>query len=64
MGPSGVYRTDRGLIFRVTETIEGGLKVEVLQDGAWTPGRVGMVGLRLAASTTKLGAAAIQQLPA
>jgi hypothetical protein len=64
MGPSGVYRTDRGLIFRVTETIEGGLKVEVLQDGAWTPGRVGMVGLRLAPSTTKLGAAAIQQLPA
>jgi len=64
MGPDGVYRTDRGLIFRVTETAEGGLKVEVLEDGAWTPGRVQMVGLRLAPSTTKLEASAIAQLPA
>jgi hypothetical protein len=64
VGSAGVYRTDLGMIFRVTETIEGGLRVEVLEDGTWTPGRVGMVGLRLAPSTTKLKAAAIQQLPA
>ena len=63
MGPSGVYRTDLDLIFRVSETSEGGLKVEVLQDGAWVPGRIGMVGLRLSPSTTKLGAAAIGRLP-
>jgi hypothetical protein len=60
---SGTYRTDLGQIFRVTETVEGGLKVEVLKDGEWMPGRIGMVGLRLNPSTTKLSAAAIQKLP-
>jgi len=64
MGPSGVYRTDLGLVFRVTETIEGGLKLEVLQDGAWAPGRIAMVGLRLAPTTRKLTPTAIQRLPA
>jgi hypothetical protein len=61
---SEVYRTDLGLIFRVTETIEGGLKVEILQEGVWVPGRIGMVGLRLAPSTRKLGPSAVHQLPA
>jgi hypothetical protein len=51
------------MIFRVTETDEGGLKVDVLKDGAWVPGRIGMVGLRLARSTTALGAHAIRGLP-
>jgi hypothetical protein len=51
------------LIFRVSETTEGGLKVEVLKDGAWSPGRIGMVGLRLSPSTTKLGRSDIQDLP-
>jgi len=60
---SGVYRTERGLVFRVTETAEGGLKVEVLKDDAWSPGRIGMVGLRLSPSTTKLGRSDIQDLP-
>lgn len=52
------------MIFRVTETGEGGLKVEVLKDGNWVPGRIGMVGLRLASSTTLLGASAVGALPA
>lgn len=52
------------MIFRVTETGEGGLKVEVLKDGTWVPGRIGMVGLRLAPSTTMLGANAVGALPA
>jgi hypothetical protein len=51
------------MIFRITETVEGGLKVEVLKDGAWIPGRIGIVGLRLAASTTTLSASAIRELP-
>jgi hypothetical protein len=51
------------LIFRITETTEGGLKVEVLKDGAWTDGRIGMAGLRLARSTKKLGPDAILDLP-
>jgi hypothetical protein len=58
-----VYRTGPGTIFRITETVEGGLKVEVLKDGAWMPGRIGMVGLRLARSTTKLDRDAILELP-
>ncbi|TMK80124.1 MAG: hypothetical protein E6G47_07360 [Actinobacteria bacterium] len=64
MPASGVYRTRLGLIFRVIESVDGGLKVEILRSGAWAPGRIGMVGLRLAHSTTKLGAAAVQRLPA
>jgi len=51
------------LIFRVTETVEGGLKVEVLKDGCWSPGRIGLVGLRLSRSTTKLARSDIQELP-
>ena len=64
MPASGVYRTRLGLIFRVIESVDGGLKVEILQNGAWAPGRIGMVGLRLASSTTKLGVTAVQRLPA
>ena len=64
MPASGVYRTHLGLIFRVIESADGGLKVEILQNGAWAPGRIGMVGLRLASSTTKLGTAAVLRLPA
>src|SRR5438105_11436301 len=63
MDSSAVYRTAPGMIFRVTETVEGGLKVEVLQDDAWVPGRIGMVGLRLAPSTKELGADAVRALP-
>jgi len=62
--PSGVYRTDSGTTFRVTETVEGGLKVEVLEGDAWVPGRISMVGLRLAESTKVLDAKAIRALPA
>jgi len=61
---SGVYRIEPDTIFRVTETVEGGLLVEVLQEGTWVRGRIGMVGLRLNDSTTKLGPAAIRLLPA
>ncbi len=61
---TSVYRTAAGLILRITDTVEAGLKVEVLKDGAWTPGRIGMVGLRLARSTTKLSPKAITALPA
>ncbi|MFN2589851.1 MAG: hypothetical protein ABR518_03685 [Actinomycetota bacterium] len=64
MQGSGVYRTEMGTILRITVSAEGGLKVEVLKDGAWTPGRIGMAGLRLAHSTTELGPEAILQLPA
>ena len=66
MNVSGVYRSELGMIWRVMEGDDGSLKVEVL-DGtsdSWIPGRIGLVGLRLAPSTTKLTARAIRSLPA
>jgi len=60
--PAGVYRL-RGTVWRVTENDEGGLKVEVLTDGLWVPGPIGMVGLRLDRSTTRLTQKAIDSLP-
>ena len=63
VGSSGVYRTAAGLILRITDTVEAGLRVEILKNGAWVPGRIGMVGLRLARSTTKLGVKDISALP-
>jgi hypothetical protein len=59
----GVYRTELGLVFRVMETVEGGLRIDVLKEGAWVPGRIGMIGLRRDPSTTKLSPSAIRQLP-
>ena len=61
--PTGVYRRGK-TIWRVTESVEGGLKVEVLTDGAWVSGPVNMVGLRLDSATTKLTQASIDALPA
>lgn len=62
--PEGVYKTDSGMVFRVGVTAERGLKVEVLRDGAWEPGRIGMVGLRLSPTTKMLTPKAIKSLPA
>lgn len=58
-----MYRSGRGTIWRVIEGEDGSLKVELLKDDAWIPGRIGMVGLRLAASTTRLSARDIRALP-
>jgi hypothetical protein len=52
------------MVWRVIEGEDGSLKVEVLNGEAWAPGRIGLVGLRLAPSTTKLNARAIRGLPA
>jgi len=59
-----VYRTSGGMIFRIADTLGGGITVEVLKDGIWIPGRIAMFGLRLDAGTTKLNAAAVEKLPA
>jgi hypothetical protein len=60
--PSGVYR--RGTtVWRISESVEGGLKVEVLTDGTWVAGPVNLVGLRLDSGTTKLDQASIKSLP-
>jgi hypothetical protein len=61
--PTGVYR--RGdIVWRISESVEGGLKVETLTDGAWVSGPINLVGLRLDAGTTKLTQASIKALPA
>ncbi len=60
---TNVYRSEGGLIMRVIEADDGGLKVETLADGEWIAGRIGMVGLRLSPSTTKLTARDIKNLP-
>jgi hypothetical protein len=60
--PTGVYR--RGdTVWRISESVEGGLKVETLIDGAWVAGPVNLVGLRLDSGTTKLSQASIDALP-
>jgi hypothetical protein len=58
-----VYRTERGLILRVIEAADGGLKVETLTDGEWVAGRIGMVGLRLSPTTIKLSAKEVRDFP-
>jgi hypothetical protein len=58
-----VYRTEGGVILRVIESGDGGIRVEVLDDGQWVPGRIGMVGLRLSPSTTVLTSAEARKLP-
>jgi hypothetical protein len=58
-----VYRTESGTIMRVIEARDGSIKVEVLADGAWVAGRIGMAGLRLSSSTTVLTARETKKLP-
>ena len=64
MNPSGVYRSEQGTIWRILETDEGHLRVETLDGENWVPGRISLVGLRLASSTKRLTAQAIRALPA
>ena len=61
--PTGVYRRGE-TVWRISESVEGGLKVETLTNGAWVTGPVNLVGLRLEAGTTKLSQASIEALPA
>jgi hypothetical protein len=60
---SSVYRTESGLILRIIEADDGGIKVEQLEGDAWVAGRIGMVGLRLSSATTKLTNKQISALP-
>ncbi len=60
---SEIYRTESGRVMRVIEADDGGLKVETLSDDVWVAGRIGMAGLRLSPSTTKLTARETKRLP-
>lgn len=61
---SDVYRTETGRTLRITESDDGAIKVEVLEEGSWIAGPIGMAGLRLAPTTTRLSGAALRSLPA
>ncbi len=60
---TGVHRTELGTIFRISEGNDGHLSVQLLKRTLWVPGPIGMVGLRLAPTTTRLTARQVRALP-
>jgi hypothetical protein len=62
MRPGGVYRSERGKVWRVTESEDGAISVQLLDHGQWVPGPISMVGLRLAVGTTRLTDEAVRKL--
>jgi len=63
MSETNVYRTESGLIFRVSEGGEGHLAVETLKEQGWIPAALGVIGLRVAPTTTRLTARQVLRLP-
>lgn len=62
MEPAGVYRSRGGKVWRVLKSEDGAISVQVLEDGRWIPGPIGLVGLRLAGGTTRLSEEAVHKL--
>jgi hypothetical protein len=60
---TNIYKTERGTIFRLKEDDEGRISVELLQTSLWVQGPIGMAGLRVAPTTTRLTSRQIQSLP-
>ena len=60
----GVYRTESGMIFRVSEDEDGHLSVGILQGSTWVDGRIGVVGLRRSPTTVRLTPKQVLRLPA
>ena len=60
---TGTYRTELGTIFRTSEDDDGRLSVELLKLSLWIPGPIGMAGLRVAPTTTRLTTRQVQALP-
>jgi hypothetical protein len=60
---TGDHRTELGTIFRISERNDGHLSVQLLKRSLWVPGPIGMVGLRLAPTTTRLTARQVRALP-
>ena len=63
MSETNIYKTERGTIFRLKEDDEGRISVELLQTSLWVQGPIGMAGLRVAPTTTRLTSRQIQSLP-
>ena len=60
---TGVYRTELGTIFRISEGNDGHLSVQLLKQTLWVAGPIAMVGLRLAPATARLTARQVRALP-
>lgn len=63
MSETNIYKTEQGTIFRLKEDDEGRISVELLQTSLWVQGPIGMAGLRVAPTTTRLTSRQIQSLP-
>jgi hypothetical protein len=61
---SDVYRTEQGRTLRISESDDGALRVEILEEGSWVAGNVRMAGLRLSRTTRKLSGREVLALPA
>lgn len=60
----GVYRTESGMIFRVSEDADGHLSVGILEGSTWVDARIGVVGLRRSPTTVRLTPKQVLRLPA
>jgi hypothetical protein len=63
MSGASVYRTESGMIFRVSQPIDGHLSVQTLGQMGWESASIGMTGLRVAANTVRLTARQVLRLP-
>jgi hypothetical protein len=63
MSETSVFRTEAGMIFRVSEGGDGHLSVETLAEKAWIPAALGVIGLRVAPTTRRLTAKQVLRLP-
>jgi hypothetical protein len=67
MAPRGeinVYKTGSGTIFRVSQDPGGHMSVQLLKAAEWQPAPIGMAGLRVAPTTSRLSEREIKALPA
>jgi hypothetical protein len=60
---TNVYRTESGMIFRVSEGGDGHLAVQTLDETGWVQAGLGVIGLRVAPTTVRLTAKQVLRLP-
>jgi hypothetical protein len=63
MNDAQVYRTESGTIFRLVRNADGVLSVQLLKAAIWESAPIGMAGLRVAPTTTRLTATQVKALP-
>jgi hypothetical protein len=63
MSETSVYKTESGMIFRVSQPLDGHLSVQTLGQVGWETASIGMTGLRVAPTTVRLTARQVLRLP-